>query len=49
MVYPSINYVLPNVNTGCFIQYHSEDATDDLPPNQWYGQSMMLMIILYGQ
>jgi len=34
VVYPTINYVLPILNRGCFIQYHSEDAAD-LPPNQW--------------
>ena len=35
MVYPSSNFVLPILNRGCFIQYHSEFTDNDIPPIQW--------------
>ncbi|XP_065897695.1 uncharacterized protein [Dysidea avara] len=35
LVHPTVSYVLPILNRGCFIQYHSGEAVDDVPPNQW--------------
>ncbi|XP_065897690.1 uncharacterized protein [Dysidea avara] len=35
VVYPSSNFVLPILNRGCFIQYHSEITDNDIPPSQW--------------